>query len=258
MNNYVTNMRASDGNIVKLECHDSLPSTSRLIKEYAKINYPDRYVVFADERKRTSEKGKTEIEHGVFMSILLRPSIFPSQAGLLPALSTVAFATALEEHTEKSIGIGWVSEIYCDGKSIGRVNLEGKLDNFASYEYLIITFSAVMSKKDFPPRMTDLIKTVFEEDKAPVSLVIAKNILNKFFKLYADLKSPSKFMDTYSKKFVLRGKGAKLVIDGKRQRCKILGINTQSCALVIENSKKKAVEISTSNKVIIPKKVKIK
>ena len=258
MNNYITSMRASDGNIVKLECHDALPSTARLIKEYAKINYPDRYVVFADGRKKTSEKGKSEIERGIFMSILLRPSIFPSQAGLLPALSAVALATALEEHTEEDIGIGWVSEIYCNGKSIGRVNLEGKLDSFNSYEYLIITFGAVLSEKEFPPRMTDLIKTVFEEDRASVLLVIAKNILNKFFKLYGELKSPAKFMEAYSKKFILRGNTAKLVSDGKRERCKILGINTQTSALVVENSKKKVVEISTGNNVIIPKKVKLK
>ena len=52
MSHYVTTMRASDGSVVKLECHDALPSTSHLARQYAKIGYPDRYVVFAEGKKK--------------------------------------------------------------------------------------------------------------------------------------------------------------------------------------------------------------
>ena len=73
MNNYVMTMRAHDGSIVKLECHDSLPSTARLAKQYAQNSrdYPDRYVVFAEEKRTPTEKGKTGIENGIFMSLIL-------------------------------------------------------------------------------------------------------------------------------------------------------------------------------------------
>ena len=138
MNNSVITARVSDGSIIKLECHDALPSTARLAKEYARLGYPDRYVVFSEGRKRldADEKNFGETERGVFMSCILRPSIFPSQAALINSLSTVALATALEEHTTKNIGIGWVSKVYCDGKPFGEVSVEGKLDNFTTYEYI--------------------------------------------------------------------------------------------------------------------------
>jgi hypothetical protein len=45
-------MRASDGSVVKLECHNALPSTAKLAREYAKRGYPDRYVVFAEGKKK--------------------------------------------------------------------------------------------------------------------------------------------------------------------------------------------------------------
>ncbi len=258
MNNYVTSMRTTDGSVIKLECHDALPSTSRLAKEYAKINYPDRYVVFSEARKKTNEKGKSVVEKGVFMSLILRPSIFPSQAGLLSALSTVAFTTALQAHTTKEIGIGWVSDVYCNGRLFGKVTIEGKLDNHTTYEYIIISFSATLTDEDFPPRMTDLVKQVFESDSSSIALIVAKNILNAFFTLYPNLKTGAKFMDLYSKRFILRGQKIKRLTNGKKETCKVLGINMENCSLMVEDSNKKVITVTKPTSVIIPKKIKLK
>lgn len=259
-NHYVMTMRASDGSVVKLECHDALPSTSRLAKQYAKLGYPDRYVVFAEGSRKLDADGRPrgDIERGIFMSCILRPSIFPSQASLISSLSAVAMATGLEEHTTKKIGIGWVSKIYCDGKITGSSTIEGKLDSFTSYEYIIVNFSIPLNEENFPPRLNDLIRKVFESESVSIPIIIAKNILNKFFSYYSNLKSNSKFMDVYRKKFILRGQKVKYLNNGKRESCKVLGINPNDCSLMVENSKKDVVYISTPNKVTIPKKISIK
>lgn len=259
--NPVLTMRASDGSVVKIECHDALPSTSALAKQYAKAAYPDRYVVFAEGSRKLDADGrpKDDVEHGIFMSCILRPSIFPSQASLISALSAVAMTAGLEEHTTKKIGIGWVSKIYCDGKAIGSSTIEGKLDNFTSYEYIIVNFSISLSEENFPPRLNDLIRKVFESENISIPVIIAKNILNKFFTYYSNLKNNSKFMDVYRQKFILRGHKIKyLNADGKRETCKVLGVNTEDCSLMVEDSEKKVIYISTPNKVIIPKKIAIK
>lgn len=260
MSHYVTTMRATDGNVIKLECHDALPSTSRLAKQYAKLGYPDRYVVFAEGKKKLDADGKYhgDVEHGVYMSCILRPSIFPSQAALISALSAVAMSTALEEHTTHKIGIGWVSKIYCDGKLIGDVTIEGKLDNFTSYEFIVVTFSAALSNENFPPRLTDLIRKVFESDNSSVYVIIAKTILNNFFPLYANIKNRAKFMDIYRQKFIMRGQKIRYASDEGRQKCKVLGVNEDDCALIVENPHKKVVKIYTPNKVTVPKKISIK
>ena len=260
MNNSVITARVSDGSVIKLECHDALPSTARLAKEYAKYGYPDRYVIFSEGRKKFDTDGKEfgEIERGVFMSCILRPSIFPSQAALINSLSAVALATALEEHTTKNIGIGWVSKVYCDGKLVGDVTVEGKLDNFTSYEYIIITFSVVLSEESFPPRINDIIRKVFDSENISVPMIIAKNILNKFFPLYVNIKNNSEFMDKYRQKFILRGQKIKYINDGKKQTCKVLDINYEDASLEVETKDKKNVRILTPNKVIIPKKITLK
>ena len=81
----VFSFRTSDGNTVKLEYHTSLPSTAKLAKDYANSAYPDRYVVFAERQTAVSATGapisEGDSESGLFLSCILRPSIFSSQAG---------------------------------------------------------------------------------------------------------------------------------------------------------------------------------
>ncbi len=260
MNHKLIAVRASDGSVIKFECHKALPSTAKLAKAYAKIGYPDRYVVFAEGQKKIEDDGKFRgsIESGIFMSCILRPSIFPSQASLISSLAAVSMASALEEHTTKEIGIGWVSKIYCDGKLIGNATIEGKLDNFTSYEYIVVTFSIFINEEDFPPRLDDLIKKVFESESTSIPMIIGKNILNKFFTYYSNLRNHTKFMSIYRQKFQLRGKTIRYINNGRRERCKVLGIDANNCSLMVEDSHKKVVHISTPNNVIIPKKIKIK
>ena len=99
----IITFRAQDGNTVKLEYRESLPSANELAREYAKAGYPDRYAVFTERQTAITACGEiisgNESERGLFLSCILRPSIFPSQAGSIGPLSAVALASALEEHT---------------------------------------------------------------------------------------------------------------------------------------------------------------
>ncbi len=253
----VIKVRSLDGSILQIECHESLASTAALAKQYANSGYPDRYIVFSTEQTERGALGEkfsdTQSAKGLFMSCILRPSMFPSQAGLLRAMSSVAMITALEEHTEKKLGIGWVSDIFCESKKIGGVTLEGKLDNFTSYEYIIVTFALRLSKKNFPPRLDDMIKRVFEAENSSTELIIAKNILAKFFPLYFNMKHQTKFMDVYSEKLAMKGSSAKYISGGKRFPCKIVDVNTASGALVVELGKGRTAEVSAPTNIILPK-----
>ena len=244
-------IRASDNSIVKLECYDRLPSVVDTAREYARAGYPDRYAIISEYEEKFPDA------RGVYMSLILRPSIFPSQAGLLSSLAAVALATALDEHTTKPVGIGWVSSIYCNGKQIGGVSIEGKLDNFTTYEYIIVNFGVRLSDEDFPPRVTDLIKKVFESDNNSVATIIAKTILSKFFSLYPSMKNHTKFMNIYRQKFALAGTKVKYITAGKRSSCRILNVDPDDCGLIVELKDKSIKKITTPTSVIIPKTVKL-
>lgn len=250
----VLTIRANDGAIIKFESHIALESTADIARKYAAEGYPDRYVVFTD--KRVDPDGS--IEDGIFMSVLLRPSIFPSQAPLLGAMSATAMVMALGEHTDVPLGIGWVSDLYANGTRIGESTLEGKLDNFTSYEYIIITFAIKISNSIFPPRLTDMIKEVFEEGNTSTIMIMAKNLLRRFFALYANLKSSSKFMDVYMERFILRGKRIKY-FDGQRKRTlRVLSVDSKNGALVLQGPDGKPLSVSSPSNVQIPKRIKLR
>ena len=248
--------RASDGNTVKLEYRESLPSAALLAKEYAAAGVKDRYIVFTEKQTAFSALGTPladgESEKGIYISCILRPSIFHSQAGLIGPLSALAFASALEEHSPKKFGIGWVSDIYCEGRKIGGCHVEGKLDNFTSYEYLIINFAVKTDPKNFPPRLTDMVRQVFEDGNASVGMIMAKTVINRFFNIYRDHKNPTKNMDKYKELFILTGKKVKYIDDGKRRSAKVLGINKESCTLHIELKDGKQHFISSPSLIVIP------
>jgi len=257
----IVTYREADGSIINFEAHSSLKSPLELARYYAtEKNYPDRYIVFTDrlsKSKITAKKDiESEAEYGIFMSCILRPSIFPSQAALLSALSTAAMVSALEEHTSKKMGLGWVSDVYCDGVKIGSVSLEGKLDNFTTYEYIIISFNAKLSKENFPPTLADMVKKVFESENTSVNMIIARNILTKFFKLYQNLKTPQKFMSEYTQRFALRGKKVKFFRDEKWKSHKVLGIDSKTGELIIDNGREPDIRVSSPALIQNPKKIK--
>lgn len=255
-------MRTSDGKILHLECYEQLPSVHELARKYAKLGFGDGYVIFSEKQTAYDSLARPlaegDSERGVFLSCILRPSIFPSQAGFLGAMSAVALYSALEEQTEKELGIGWVSDIFCEGRKIGTTAMEGKLDSFSAYEYIIISFFVRLTESDFPPRISDLIKKVFESENTSLSLIVAKKILAKFFELYPKrIKAPEKFMEAYRRNFVLEGVNTKYIDGAKRKKCKILGINADG-RLMVENSKGDILNISGVKNIIIPDKIKVK
>ena len=244
-------VRMSDGNVIKLEYHKHHSSPAELAREYAAKGYPDRYVVLA-------ESTDSEPRCGIYMSLLLRPSIFPSQAVFVGPAAASAAAMALQDHTTKSIGLGWISNLYCDGRYVGGVSVEGKLDNFTSYEYMILNFSLRLDAGSFPPRLTDMVRKVFESESASIPMIIAKNVLERFFSLYSGIKSPQKIMTTYQSLFALRGERIKCTVDGAVKTCKVIGVDLATCALIAEERGGRLLNLTTPKSVSTPKKLKKK
>ncbi len=253
--------RMADGSVVKMEAYDTLPSTAALAKKYAEAGYPDRYVIFADRQTTATITGTKlkggQSEEGVFMSCILRPSLFASQSAFFGPMAATALATALAEHTAARLGIGWVSDIYCEGRRIGGVELLGKLDKYTAFEYLIVTFAVKITQKNFPPRITDMIRKVFESENASLPMIIGRTVLTRFFALYPAVKTPQKFMDAYLAQFALRGQTVKLLKDGRTTRAKVLSVDSKDGALMLESKKHEVIRVTTRGSVILPKRIRL-
>ncbi len=258
MKNVVT-YREADGSIIKFETHTHLASTVELAREYAADSEcPDRYVVFTDKRTKlkSSERDfEVESEAGLYMSCIFRPSFFPSQASLLSAMSAAAMVSGLENHTDKKLGIGWVSDVYCDNVKIGGVSIEGKLDSYKTYEYIIVTFTCTISQDNFPLKLADMVKKVFDTDNSSINMILARDILSKFLRFYDNLKNSSKFMSIYTEKFALRGKKVKHLENEKWRTRRVIGVDPETGALILDDGKNGEIVVTSPTHVTIPKKI---
>lgn len=258
----VSTVRLTDTNIVRIEKWDCVESTQALARKYARDGYADRYIVYSERQTESPITGTRlrpgESEYGVFISCILRPSIFPAQAGFLGAMSAVALVTALEHHTDRRLGIGWVSDLYCEGRKIGGAVTEGKLDSFSAYEYVIVSFAVRLGKSDFPPRLSDMVNMVFSPEPTTIPMIIAKDILNKFFSFYINLRTPSKFMDIYRQRFVQRDAPVLLLSDGRHRRGRVADVDTESGALTVRLPHGRVEQIFNQKSVILPRRVRIR
>ncbi len=254
----LTSFRSSDGNVIKIEYYKRLPSTTELAREYAQSGKPDRFVVFAEEQTTSpiigTKLSEGNAEKGIFISLILRPSIFPSQAGLIGPLASVALLSAFEEHTTETAGIGWVTDIIYEGKKIGGCVVEGKLNDFSSYEYMIVSFALKLNEKLFAPRLTDMIRKVFDDENPSVAMLIARTVLNRFFTIYADIKNPSKHMNFYKQKFSYYGKWVIFIKDGKKTVGKIADVDKKTCVLIVSDLKGQNYNVTSPSSIILPQR----
>ena len=253
------NTRLADGTSVKIEYHGELSSVTELAREYAKAGYPDKYIVVTEKHgaaQLTAGKVKEgEYEKGVYIACLLRPSFFPAQAGLIGHLCATAFAEALEAHTTKKIGLGWVTDVYCDGVKIGGCAIEGKLTSYSAYEYMIVTMAVRLDEKNFPPRLSDMVRKVFQSTEQSIPMIIARSILDRFFMAYSSVRNPGKYMDAYKRKFALYGKKIKYISGEKKKTYRVSDVDRNNGMLIITNGRGETVEVKSPSTVIMPRKI---
>lgn len=254
-------VKVGNGTTVKIEYRDFASSTAALAKEYAVQGYPDKYAIFTEHQATTEITGtklpEGELERGIFISLILRPSFFLSQAASLGTMSVVALTQALESYTAKSLGIGWVSDIFCDGIKIGGTQIEGKIKDVNSFDYIIVTFAARIDEKNFPPRLKDSVKRIFEKDNPSLAMMMVKTILDKFFLAYSNIKATESHKKYYASKFALLNARVKYIDGDRRKNATVIGIDKETLSLIIATRTNGEIVISKPSSVIIPGRIKI-
>ena len=254
-------VKVGNGTTVKIEYRDFATSTAALAKEYAVQGYPDRYAIFTEHQSTSDITGtklrEGNLEKGIFISLILRPSFFLAQAAPLGLLSVVSLTQALESYTTKSLGISWVSDVFCEGVKIGGTQIEGKIKDSNTFDYIIVTFAAKIDEKNFPPRLKDSVKRIFEKENLSIGMMMAKTILDKFFIAYSSIKTTDSYRKYYESKFVLKNAKIKYVENGKRKSAAVVDIDTETMSLLIKTKSKEQITVSKPSSVIIPGRIKI-
>lgn len=224
-----------------IEYLEQVDSTNLYAKRIAEQGFTDGTVIIADEQLKgkgrlgrawTSPKGK-----GIWMTIMLKPSINPSQAAKVTLLTACVVNKAILETCGINAKIKWPNDIVCSGMKLCGIltEMNAELDEI-NYLIVGIGINVNLDKEDFHEELHSTATSIKMEKGSTVSRKeLVKSILNNFeayYKAFLKTGSISRFMSEYREKSAVIGKEVNIISSTVQLKGKVLDISEEGQLLV--------------------------
>ncbi|NIK67751.1 biotin--[acetyl-CoA-carboxylase] ligase [Paenibacillus sp. BK720] len=148
-----------------IEWHETVDSTQNLAQKLAEEGAPEGTLVIAEQqhngRGRMGRGWVSPQGKGIWMSMVLRPSVPIHFAPQLTLLTAVALCRSLRRLTALPIGIKWPNDLLIEGKKISGILLESTAEE-ERLRYVIagIGISVNLEKTDYPEEMLEKVTSL--------------------------------------------------------------------------------------------------
>ncbi|GAA0347822.1 bifunctional biotin--[acetyl-CoA-carboxylase] synthetase/biotin operon repressor [Bacillus carboniphilus] len=174
----------------KVYYHDTVTSTQKIAHELAGQGAQEGTLVIADQQE--SGRGRMDRQWyspkgtGVWMSLILRPKLLPTQTPQFTLLTAVAVAQSIEEVTGITPDIKWPNDLLIRGKKCTGIltELQAEADQ-VRYMIIGIGINVNQDASDFPEELQEIatsLKMVKKQEIPRAKLV--QEILRRLEKLY--------------------------------------------------------------------------
>lgn len=166
---------------------DKVDSTNNYAKKIAMEGADDKTVIIAKEqtkgRGRMGRTFESIKDKGLYMSIILRPDIFPDKAMSLTAYSAVIISKALEKTSGIRADIKWINDILLNGKKIAGILTEMSIEGESGkLEYVVLGtgINVLFEKREMSEKLRETASSIKAETGKTISLnMLAANIINE-------------------------------------------------------------------------------
>lgn len=208
--------------IFDIEVLKSVSSTNTVLRQRAEQGEKEGAVLIAEEqtqgRGRMGRDFFSPCNTGIYMGLLLRPSISAEKSVMITTCAAVAVAQAIEEVSKKEAKIKWVNDIFCADRKVCGILTEAALaieSGTLAYAVLGIGINVFPPENSFPSEIENIADSVFENcnmAENPRSILIAR-VLENFWKYYENIESHPHF-DEYKRRSMVLSQPI-TVISGK-------------------------------------------
>ncbi|MBX9032997.1 biotin--[acetyl-CoA-carboxylase] ligase [Gordonibacter massiliensis (ex Traore et al. 2017)] len=216
-----------------------LDSTNAEARRRALEGAREGTVVLAEEqtagRGRLGKTFYSPAGSGVYLSMVLRPSLQADRAQYLTCAAAVACAQAIEAATGKEALIKWVNDIYCNGRKVAGILTEGVVDmESGRFEHAVLGMGVNVRKPaaGFPRDIADVAGAVSDEAVGALRSRLAAEMLMRFWRLYENLPDLA-FHEEYRRRCFLLGQPVVVTRNGSRVRVRAVDL-TDDFKLVVE------------------------
>jgi BirA family biotin operon repressor/biotin-[acetyl-CoA-carboxylase] ligase len=167
---------------------ETLPSTNDLAKELAAGNAPEGTLVVAEAQSRGRGRLGREWDSppgaGLYVSLLLRPPLPPSDMPQITLTAAVAVVRALRRAAGVAPGIKWPNDLILDGKKLGGILTEMETES-DQIRHLVVGLGLNVNNTSFPAELAELATSlVLATGRAYPRLPILKAWLEEMEDLY--------------------------------------------------------------------------
>ena len=169
-------------------------STNVKAKALAAKGAPEGTLVVAEKQRRgKGTRGKTWLSPngGIYLSLIARPAIAPSEAPGITLMTSVAVADAILSLADISVAIKWPNDILIGGRKLAGIltEMSTRMD---SVDYIVVGLgvNVNMAAEDFPVSLRGQATSLLVETGAPSSRVrLVRAFLEHFEKCYDQLSN---------------------------------------------------------------------
>ncbi|MCT4686468.1 biotin--[acetyl-CoA-carboxylase] ligase [Vallitalea sp.] len=201
---------------------DKLDSTNQQAKKLALEGASNGTVIIAEEQTAgKGRRGKMWVSPpgtGIWMSVVLRPSVMPENASMLTLVAGLAVCKAVREITNLEASIKWPNDIVVNGKKIcgllTEMNSEIDFINF-----VVVGIGINVNIEKFPPELDNIATSLMiEGNQSYQRKKLVKRTLEIFegyYKKYLETEDLTKIIEEYNEHCINIGR--KVRVTGRKQ-----------------------------------------
>jgi len=174
----------------KFFVYDALPSTNATAKELAQKGEPEGTVIIS--RTQTQGRGRFDRtwqspDGGLYVSVILRPTVPLQRITLLPLIASLSVATAIDSYGLKT-SIKWPNDVRVHQRKIAGILLESEgTSTNLEYGILGIGINVNISQDDFPSDMRCFATSLSNECKKSIDMYsFQKSLFYSINKYYTE------------------------------------------------------------------------
>ncbi len=216
---------------IRVEVLTKTDSTNTVVKKRASCGDAEGLFVIAGEqtagRGRLGRSFFSPDDTGLYMSLLLRPSITPEQSVLITTAAAVSVCDALEKVGVVSTALKWVNDVFLNDKKVCGILTEGSFNpQNGTLDYVVLGVGINVYEPDegFPPELQSIAGSVFESKKENQRNTIAAEFLNSFMSYYNALEKKD-YYDKYRQKCFVIGKDVTIINNDEKTPAKAVGLD---------------------------------
>ncbi|BEP30171.1 biotin--[acetyl-CoA-carboxylase] ligase [Helicovermis profundi] len=202
-------LKSKGSNVEEVFYFDSINSTNEYAKEIGRNSNMENVLVISDiqtdGKGRLGRKWLSSESSGVWMSLLLKPNLNPTDASKITQIASAAIVTAIEEFYNLNVGIKWPNDIIINGKKIAGVLTEMNSE-LGEINFIVVGIGINVNTKSFPEEISDIASSLFLESGLEIDRKkIIEKVIYYFYKFYNEYIKNKEFnevLDINKKKSV--------------------------------------------------------